>query len=338
MAVSHVNVASTQRFPRPFISPTAYHAAPVTATGTEVLLYPAVTVADPGFPYRLLVTGLVDANTNTDGEFPIIRVRQGSATGQLVATGAGCAQAYTGGVLTEYTDVGGQPYNIPSWATSMDVITLGAGGGGAGGNGFGGDGIGGRQGVATTATIVRGTHIPLGTNTLTITVGAGGTAGENDNVSGGAGGSTTAVGAGWSGITGAGGAGGSGINPAFQTNWTGRGPGTFTFNGHSYPGGADQPEQGQPGNPPGGGGAGGLGGFLDSDPGGAGADGGAWVLAYPSPNVPYGPVPIMPSAHNVQAVITGATTLYVKLVRSGSAATVTASTLRPNLFVVPVPA
>ena len=56
------------------------------------------------------------------------------------------------------------------------------------------------------------------------------------------------------------------------------------------------------------------------------------MLAYPSPNVPYGPVTIMPSAYNAQAVITGATTLHVMLVRSGSAATVTASPLRPKLW------
>ena len=75
-----------------------------TATGTEVLLYPAVTVVDPGFTYKLLVTGLVDANTSVDGEFPVIRVRQGSTTGPVVASGAGLAQTYTGGVLTELVE------------------------------------------------------------------------------------------------------------------------------------------------------------------------------------------------------------------------------------------
>ena len=332
VAVSHVNLASTQRFPKPFISPTAYQAAPVSATGTEVLLYPPVTVADPGFPYKLLVTGLVDATTSIDGEFPIIRVRQGSATGQLVATGAGCAQTYTGGVLTEFTTVGGQPLygaalgghpgrRLPGWGWCGMWGYFGGRyrrGQGCGGHGHprprhrhpGGhqrphrDGRRRRYGGGDWCSRWgRGARRPRRARAGPVSVGAGGVHGGS----------------------------GSGL---------GGGPGTITFNGHNYVGGAEAGVA-VPGNPPGGGGGRRRAGFpfiSPGGPGGAGAEGAAWILAYPSPNVPYGPVPIMPSAHNAQAPITGATTLHVMLARSGAAATVTASTLRPKLWIVPIPA
>jgi len=95
--VARVNVASTQRFPTPYLSPGAYNTAVVTTTAaTESALFPPMTVADPGFTYRLLVTGVVDATSTVDAtQWPTVRVRQGSATGQIVAMGRGIQEFYT---------------------------------------------------------------------------------------------------------------------------------------------------------------------------------------------------------------------------------------------------
>jgi hypothetical protein len=93
--VSRVPLASTQRWPKPFISPASYNGSTVSATTSETQIY-TVSVADPGFTYKVLVTGLADASVATDGQYPIINVRQGSTTGPIVARGIGLAETYTG--------------------------------------------------------------------------------------------------------------------------------------------------------------------------------------------------------------------------------------------------
>lgn len=97
--VARVAAPSTQRFPKPFYSPSAYNASAVSVSAnSEVSLY-TYDQPDPGFTYKLLITGLADASTSVDAQYPIINVRQGSATGQLVASGSGLGEFYapTGG-------------------------------------------------------------------------------------------------------------------------------------------------------------------------------------------------------------------------------------------------
>ncbi|WP_299007937.1 hypothetical protein, partial [uncultured Caulobacter sp.] len=72
--------------------PSSYNGGTVTAT-SESTVY-TMTMADPGFPYRLLVTGTVDVLTNTNGEHPIIRVREDSTTGTIVAMANGSPESY----------------------------------------------------------------------------------------------------------------------------------------------------------------------------------------------------------------------------------------------------
>ena len=92
--VARVNRPSSQRFPKGVWSPSAYNADTVTATTTESQLYP-VPVSDPGFPYKLIVTGHVDACSNTDTQYPIVRVRAGSMNGAVVASGKGIGSSYS---------------------------------------------------------------------------------------------------------------------------------------------------------------------------------------------------------------------------------------------------
>lgn len=118
--VARINMASTQRWPKPFYSPSAYNTAAVSASSTtEVGLY-THDQPDPGFAYKLLVTGLADASTNTDAQYPVINVRQGSATGQIVASGNGLGETYapTGGGTP-----GGSVPILPTALNSQTAIT-----------------------------------------------------------------------------------------------------------------------------------------------------------------------------------------------------------------------
>lgn len=329
--ISRVQVAPTQRWPRPFISPSAYHGSPVSITA-ETQLY-TCAVADPMFngiansPYKLLVTGVLDASTNTDGEYAVVRVRQGNATtGQVVAGGYGLGETYVGGVVSTFSTAGTSGYSIPPWAVSLDVIVLGAGGGGQDGFVFffvPFSGAGGLAGTFSTATLTRGGNLPGGTSSLSVTVGAGG-------LRNAVGASSSVTGTGVTAITAAGGASGNGGAGA------GASPGDQVYHGQTYVGGTTQATLSAAGNAPGGGGGGGT--PPGSGPGGLGADGAVWIFAYPNPSVPSGPVDIIPHPFNAQTAITGATTLYVTAQRSGAASTQSVSTILPGLFVVPVPA
>jgi len=97
--VARVPGNSTQRWPHGFYTPAAYHASTVASTaGNEAVMF-THTVADPGYPFRLLISGQFDVRTATNGDAPIVRVRVGSA-GSVVATGTGSSLQYRYGVDT----------------------------------------------------------------------------------------------------------------------------------------------------------------------------------------------------------------------------------------------
>jgi hypothetical protein len=175
--------------------------------------------------------------------------------------------------VQQYDSAGSYVYAIPYWCTKIDLILLGAGGGGT----YGGinNGVGGGAGQWATATLKRGSSdIPWATTTISVTVGLGGPGALLGGSDGTAGGDTTAS---WDTAPGntatapGGGAGasttglsGDGPNPAVQSV----GDAMLTA-------GAAQPIPGAAGNAPGGGGAG-------SDVvsnGGNGADGAAIIVA-----------------------------------------------------------
>lgn len=124
--IGRVNVASTQRWLKPFVSPAAYNATNISATTTETTVYP-ITVADPGTTYRLFVTGTVDTSSTADGEYALIQARVGNATtGQIIGVGRGLPESYS--VLNESVD--GFEYTANNLNTSDWSLSNGAGSGG----------------------------------------------------------------------------------------------------------------------------------------------------------------------------------------------------------------
>lgn len=167
---------------------------------------------------------------------------------------------------TEYPLAGNYTYDIPYWCTYIDLILLGGGGGGAKALGGVVPGPGGQAGFWTTTTAQRGNEIPWTTTTIAITVGPGGAAVAN-------GGSTTATAIGMASQTAIGGTQGAGTN---GTN--GESPGSVTYMGQTFAGGAVQTTAGAAGNAPGGGGSGAKP-LAGAPTPGAGAQGAVWVVA-----------------------------------------------------------
>lgn len=334
---ANLTLPSTQRFPQPFYSPTSYYSSNQTSLATTTQLF-TMSIADPMFngvansPYKLMVQGVLDGQISTDGQYPIVKVFQGSPTGQLVALGAGLGEYYIPGVVTIYSNPGAAIYTIPSFAASVDVVTLGAGGGAQASVFF--SGTGGSAGAFAEHTYAKSTGWP--SPTMNINVGAGGIGGSSGGAQPTAGGVSTVSGVGFTTVTGTGGAAQGNTFSNF-----GAAAGNVSYNGQLYQGGVQQSTLGGTGNAPGGGGASGANGGVNA--GGAGANGAVWVFAYPAPNVPGGPINVIPAPMNAQTAITGATTLYVMLTSSAllgalSGTTATATTLFPLLQAVPIPA
>lgn len=138
--VSRINLASQQIWPTPFYSPSAYNGSTVIAApGTEAALY-TMTVPDQGYPYLLQsLYGTQDVSTDTPGEYPIVRVRLGSATGLVIAEGHGAAISF--GIPPSFDAVGGgftgttSTTTPPSWShiaadgahVIVDIIIYGNG-------------------------------------------------------------------------------------------------------------------------------------------------------------------------------------------------------------------
>lgn len=91
-APSRFNVASTQRFSAGVWTPSAYNSAITGITG-ETTTY-SMAVSYPGFAYKVVVFGLADVSTSLSTEYPIITVRDGSTSGTVIAEGRGTSYAY----------------------------------------------------------------------------------------------------------------------------------------------------------------------------------------------------------------------------------------------------
>jgi hypothetical protein len=172
-----------------------------------------------------------------------------------------------------YGGAGMYSFSIPYWCDTIDLLLLGAGGGGTYAEFTPSGGAGGGAGGWKAITVQRGSDIPWATTTINITVGQGGAGGSLTTPTGGAGGDTTAywdTSAGTTTETASGGAGG-----ANSSGPTGESPGMNSVGEAVLTAGVEQPTIGAVGNPPGGGGAGSDG--LQA--GGAGADGAAVVVA-----------------------------------------------------------
>lgn len=330
MPTSVAALTSTQRYPAVMSYPSAYNSLAVSATTTEMQLY-TINVADPGYTYKLFLSGVLDGVAGTDGVGPIIHVRQGSSTGQLVGVGAGMAEQYVGGVITSFFTAGTFTFTCPAYAATADIAGL-SGGGGGGGNFTQGD-----DGGDTT--------VIWGSTTLTAS-GVGNGGGKGTNPQSVAAGNTpapqTLIYDGVSYV--------SGTSVAFQQTATT--PGVGGGGGHQAglygKGGgggvwATATWAVHPGDlihgTVGGGGAAATGGLSGSP--GAGAPGGVWINIAGTSRVPTGPISVQPTALNSQTAITGSTTLYV-MVLSAASSTVAISPantpVTPGICAYPVPA
>lgn len=169
-----------------------------------------------------------------------------------------------------YGTVGAWTVVIPLWCNVIDIVGVGAGGGGQGCGILWGEG--GHAGVWNSSRVTRGVDIPMGTETLTVAVAAGG-AGHDGLLGdpGDPGGAATVSGAGWAGFSAPGGAGGSLSN----LDIAGKSPGNYVFDGVTYAGGAAANTISGRGNAPGGGGAAATISFTN---GGNGAPGAIWLI------------------------------------------------------------
>lgn len=163
--------------------------------------------------------------------------------------------------------VGTQTVPIPSWANFVDVIPLGAGGGGHQGGTWGVSGGGGFWGSWGDGTWQRGVDF-TGAQSVTVTVGAGGSANSGN-------GQASSASIPGHSVTGAGGLGNQ--NYAAAGSGSGGGSaGTHDYNGGHYQGGGQQLTFGADGAAPGGGGAGGN--YVSFQNGGKGAPGAVWLV------------------------------------------------------------
>ena len=203
--------------------------------------------SDP-LPYN----GEGDGNGNGDSTKPL--------TVRVNLTGKGTLTAKTGfpghdPATQEYDSAGTYAFAIPFWCTTIDLILLGAGGGGTYAE-FS-NGVGGGAGNWKTVTLQRGSDIPWAATTINVTVGQGGSGGTPSAPDATPGGDTTAS---WDTATGTtqevASGGGAGASAGGQSG-DGPSPTSESVDGATLSAGAAQPALAAAGNAPGGGGAGG---------------------------------------------------------------------------------
>jgi hypothetical protein len=173
----------------------------------------------------------------------------------------------------EYDGAGTYSYSIPYWCDTIDLLLLGAGGGGTYPELT--PSAGGGAGSWKAVTVQRGSDIPWATTAISITVGQGGAGGSLATPTGGPGGDTTAswdTSPGTTTETASG--GGGGANSSDPTGESPN-PSANSVGDATLSAGSEQPTTGAVGNPPGGGGAGSDG----FQAGGSGADGAVVVVA-----------------------------------------------------------
>lgn len=311
---SLISRPSEQTFPILSWSPNTYTTRSGVTTEQNIATIP-ITSSLPS--YKVFVTGTINARVTQDGQYPEVVVRVGSG-GNIVARGYGLGENYRGGLMTEIKNAGSYVYQVPAWADFIDVVLIGGGGGA-----FNVGGGGGSAGSWASQTFARGNNI-----NFTGVVGSGADP-KNLGVTTTFGGTTTCVTT--TGSMNAGGGQTGKNNFSLNNPQWGSGAADHTHNGIIYKGGVAQSTFGAAGNAPGGGGAGGA---IN---GGRGGDGAAFFYAYTSEENNYGQVGIIPVPMNTIDSISGPNTLFVNVLRNGNSASVTTSSINPQISVMVVP-
>lgn len=121
-----ITAGTTQQYPIPFYSPTAYQSSNTT-TDSPLQLF---TVAQPypGYNYRLWVTGVMDGQvpiTDSPTCYPEVLIYQGSTSGPIIAFGYGVGESYTWGQAPLGTVNTTALGNGSEWAQYYTVTTKG---------------------------------------------------------------------------------------------------------------------------------------------------------------------------------------------------------------------
>lgn len=87
---NRINAANSQRYLKGPYVPGAYMGTIDDITTQTLFTLP---VADPGYPYRLICFGEIDAHNNSDLDHAAITVQVGSANGEVIALGRGAQDA-----------------------------------------------------------------------------------------------------------------------------------------------------------------------------------------------------------------------------------------------------
>jgi hypothetical protein len=208
-----------------------------------------------------------DGDGDGDGTKPITVSPNFTGTGTMTGTASFPGHEPA---TQEYDSAGTYAFAIPFWCTTIDLILLGAGGGGT----YAEPVVGGGAGEWKTATLQRGSDISWATTTINVTVGQGGAGGTPSAPDASPGGDTTASWDTTPGTTETASGGGAGASANGQSG-DGPSPTSQSVGDATLTAGTAQLNLAAAGNAPGGGGAGGD----VISPGGAGADGAAIIVA-----------------------------------------------------------
>lgn len=117
---ARINLPTTQGYFHGPWSPSSYNGAKVDAT-TETTIY-TVPVTDPGFPYKLIILGTVDGFSSLVAEHPQVLIRTGSTSGEIIARGGGLQDSYY--LNNTYSDdFNGSALDISKWGILPTVPT-----------------------------------------------------------------------------------------------------------------------------------------------------------------------------------------------------------------------
>lgn len=100
-----INAPLTQKWLRGPWTPAAYHSSPQSIT-TEATLF-TCPITDPGYPYKIVVFGQLDGHSSLETEWAVINVRAGTVNGEIVAQGLGAAD-----VPDAAAPVNGEKFNV----------------------------------------------------------------------------------------------------------------------------------------------------------------------------------------------------------------------------------
>jgi len=249
----------------------------VSVGGTHTVRGIDTTDKIPDHPFASVVRPAATRN-NTTPTSPPDTIAKASVTRASkipwieIAIDTGNMPGYFDPVEVYMTETGQVP--IPKWCGYIDLVALGAGGGGNHGGTAGFYGEGGYAGKWAFKTLVAGVDFNLGSDTyVAFTPGVGGAGGYNIVIPGQTGGTSTWKLGSTTVLTAAGGEGGDALR--FGGHTVGQGAGVQTFNGVTFQGGGDQNVYGS-GGTTGSGGAGGN--WISFQAGGAGGPGVGWGI------------------------------------------------------------